>query len=112
MGGLARRQTPLTAHAGAGRQMAMRSEKSRYNFAMADLPSSQLLARFGGPDEDAAADVLFRRYAEQLTALARSRLSRTLASRVDPEDVVQSAYRSFFLLIRTGEVRLHESGDL
>ena len=78
---------------------------------MTDIPSAELLARYRRHDE-AAAEELFHRYAGRLTALARSRLSQALAARVDPEDVVQSTYRSFFLLAREGEVLLRESGDL
>jgi RNA polymerase sigma factor (sigma-70 family) len=79
---------------------------------MTDTPSAELLDRYNHRHDEAAAEELFRRYAARLTALARGRLSRALAARVDPEDVVQSAYRSFFLLARDGEVLLHESGDL
>jgi DNA-directed RNA polymerase specialized sigma24 family protein len=57
--------------------------------------SADLLARWMAGDQ-AAADALFGRYTEQLVALARDRLSTRLAGRLDPEDVVQSAYRSFF----------------
>jgi RNA polymerase sigma factor (sigma-70 family) len=78
---------------------------------MNDLPSSQLLARSRQGDSDAS-EALFSRYVERLTRLARSRLSRKLAARVDPEDVVQSAYRSFFRLASNGDVHLHQSGDL
>src|SRR5262245_3026211 len=78
---------------------------------MADTPSAELLARYRR-DDQAAAEELFRRYAGRLTALARSRLSHALAPRVDAEDVVQSAYRSFFVLARDGDVLLRESGDL
>lgn len=77
-----------------------------------DMPSAELLARYRGRHDEAAAEELFRRYSARLTALARSRLSRALAARVDPEDVVQSAYRSFFLLAGGEEVLLRESGDL
>jgi DNA-directed RNA polymerase specialized sigma24 family protein/tRNA A-37 threonylcarbamoyl transferase component Bud32 len=79
---------------------------------MSDTPSAELVARYRGCHDEAAAEELFRRYAGRLTALARSRLSQALAARVDPEDVVQSAYRSFFLLARDEEVLLRESGDL
>jgi tRNA A-37 threonylcarbamoyl transferase component Bud32/DNA-directed RNA polymerase specialized sigma24 family protein len=79
---------------------------------MIDAPSAELLARYHARHDEAAAEELFRRYAGRLTALARSRLSRALAARVDAEDVVQSAYRSFFLLARDEEVLLRESGDL
>jgi RNA polymerase sigma factor (sigma-70 family) len=79
---------------------------------MSDTPSAELLARYHRSHDEAAAEELFRRYSGRLTALARSRLSHALASRVDAEDVVQSAYRSFFLLARDGDVLLRESGDL
>jgi RNA polymerase sigma factor (sigma-70 family) len=79
---------------------------------MGDIPSAELLARYHHRHDEAAAEELFRRYAGRLTALARSRLAQALASRVDAEDVVQSAYRSFFLLARDGEVSLRQTGDL
>src|SRR5262245_52226224 len=79
---------------------------------MTDTPSAELLERYNRCHDESAAGELFRRYAGRLTALARARLSHSLAARVDPEDVVQSAYRSFFLLARDGEVLLQESGDL
>jgi RNA polymerase sigma-70 factor (ECF subfamily) len=71
--------------------------------------SAELLARWQDGDQ-AAADELFGRYTEQLVALARDRLSTKLAGRLDPEDVVQSAYRSFFahaesyVIERTGDL--------
>ena len=71
--------------------------------------SADLLARWKEGDR-AAADALFARYTEQLVALARDRLSTRLAGRLDPEDVVQSAYRSFFahaesfVIERTGDL--------
>ncbi|MBL8799939.1 MAG: sigma-70 family RNA polymerase sigma factor [Planctomycetia bacterium] len=59
-----------------------------------------------------AADELFRRYANRLIALARSRLSSKLAGRIDPEDLVQSAYRSFFARARDGQYDIERGGDL
>lgn len=41
--------------------------------------------------------VFFRTHSPRLEALIRSRLSRRFQQRFDPEDVVQSAFRSFFL---------------
>ena len=55
---------------------------------------------------------IFLRYFERLTALARSRLSPRLASRTDPEDVVLSVYRSFFIDARAGRFTLSRGGDL
>src|SRR5262249_20059390 len=79
---------------------------------MTDSPSDELLARYHVGRDEAAAEELFRRYSGRLTALVSSRLSRALATRVDPEDVVQSAYRSFFVLAGEGTVQLSETGDL
>ena len=70
-----------------------------------------LLARVRVGDERAAEE-LFGRYVERLVGLARSRLSGRLSPRVDPEDVVQSAYRSFFSRARQGEYSLSRAGDL
>ena len=66
--------------------------------------SAQLVARWQAGDE-AAAEALFARYADRLTQLAASRLARRLAARIDPEDVVMSAYRSFFVGARRGGSR-------
>ncbi len=63
---------------------------------MSDPKSRELLEQFlAGQGE--AATAIFERYVERLLALARTRLGARLRRRVDPEDVVQSAYRSFFL---------------
>ncbi len=70
-----------------------------------------LLERFRGGDEGAA-EAIFARYFERLAALARGRLSTRLAGRVDPEDVVLSAYRSFFVGAREGRYALGRGGDL
>jgi RNA polymerase sigma factor (sigma-70 family) len=59
-----------------------------------------------------AADELFHRYVNRLVALARSRLSRKLARRLDPEDIVQSAYRSFFVGAREGKYTLTRGSEL
>jgi hypothetical protein len=68
-----------------------------------------LLARWQQGDIGAA-DELFGRYTEQLVALARGRISGKLAGRLDPEDVVQSACRSFFAHVE--RYTLHRTGDL
>jgi RNA polymerase sigma factor (sigma-70 family) len=70
-----------------------------------------LLERFCAGDE-LAAESLFSRYFSRLTALARSRLSPRLARRTDPEDVVMSVYRSFFVGARAGRFTLNRGGDL
>jgi RNA polymerase sigma factor (sigma-70 family) len=73
--------------------------------------SALLVARWQAGDE-AAAEALFNRYADRLARLAASRLAQRLATRIDPEDVVMSAYRSFFVGAREGRFTLERGGDL
>src|SRR5438552_55665 len=77
----------------------------------AETESIKLVAQWRAGNEQAAAQ-LFHRYALRLITLAHGRLSAKLAARVDPEDVVQSAYRSFFVGARNGRYALERSGDL
>ncbi|OAI44890.1 hypothetical protein AYO44_13460 [Planctomycetaceae bacterium SCGC AG-212-F19] len=76
-----------------------------------DDMSIRLLAQWREGDQQAA-DRLFHRYAEQLTALARSRLSARMSRRFDAEDVVQSVYCSFFNGVGQGRFDLQCGGDL
>lgn len=61
----------------------------------------------GRPTGDAAREI-FERFTRRLIGLARSHLGERLRHRVDPEDVVQSAYKSFFL--RYGDDTLGSEG--
>ena len=70
-----------------------------------------LLKRWMEGDQEAA-DEIVDRYLSRLTALARTRLSPKMRRRVDPEDVVQSAYRSFFRNAADDRYVLERSGDL
>jgi RNA polymerase sigma-70 factor (ECF subfamily) len=70
---------------------------------------ADLMARLQAGDEEAAAHV-FHRYAQRLIALARSRLSPPIRQKTDPEDVMQSVYKSFFLRQARGQYQL-ESWD-
>jgi RNA polymerase sigma-70 factor (ECF subfamily) len=56
---------------------------------------AEFLGRFRAGDSVASREV-FRRFAHRLIALARVRFGAGLRHKVDPEDVVQSAYKSFF----------------
>lgn len=76
-----------------------------------DERSGNLLARWRQGDQQAAAE-LFRRYASRLVGLARSRMSAKLAPRVDPEEIVQSVYRTFFADAQDGRYDLQRGGDL
>jgi RNA polymerase sigma-70 factor (ECF subfamily) len=56
---------------------------------------AEFLARLQSGD-DAAAQELFARFTGRLLALARGRFAPGLRHKVDPEDVVQSVFKSFF----------------
>jgi RNA polymerase sigma-70 factor (ECF subfamily) len=71
----------------------------------ADESFADLMARLKSGEDDAAREV-FARFARRLVGLARSHLDARLARKVDPEDVVQSAYKSFFVRQRGGELEV------
>jgi RNA polymerase sigma-70 factor (ECF subfamily) len=71
----------------------------------------QLIAEFQAGSESAA-QTLFDRYCERLMRLAKRRIGQRMTSRVDPEDVVQSAYRTFFTRVKNDEFSFHEQDDL
>lgn len=56
--------------------------------------------------ENDAARVVFQRFAHRLIGLARNHLDHRLTAKVSPEDVVQSAYKSFFLRQRDGDFEI------
>ena len=60
-----------------------------------ETKSSDLLDRLKSGDSIATAQV-FHLYAQRLIKLAHSRLNTQIRQKVDPEDVVQSVFRSFF----------------
>src|SRR5581483_4578571 len=64
---------------------------------------AQFLARLHSQDQ-AAAQELFGRFAHQLIALARQHIGAGLRHKVDPEDVVQSTYKSFFFRYGAGNL--------
>jgi RNA polymerase sigma-70 factor (ECF subfamily) len=64
-----------------------------------------LMARLRAGDEEAAARV-FRQFTRRLIGLARARLAPAVRQKVDPEDVLQSAYKSFFRRHADGEFDL------
>lgn len=65
------------------------------------ITDHSLLRRFREGEEDAATR-LYLRYAARLQALASKQTSPQLASRFDPDDVVQSVFRTFFRRVSDG----------
>lgn len=70
-----------------------------------------LLSAFKAGSETAARE-LFDKYCARLMGLARRRIGQRMTSRVDPEDVVQSVWRSFFVRAKNDEFSFHGADDL
>jgi RNA polymerase sigma-70 factor (ECF subfamily) len=71
----------------------------------------ELISALRGGDERAAREV-FDANVGPLIALAQARLSRQLKRKLDAEDIVQSAFRSFFRRVQGGQFVFDEAGDL
>jgi RNA polymerase sigma-70 factor, ECF subfamily len=56
----------------------------------------QELSTLSGIPPEQFAEAVFNRYAQRLMSVARERIGTQLRSKVSPEDVVQSAFKSFF----------------
>ena len=63
----------------------------------------------GDPDVEAE---FWQKYGEPLQRVAQRQISQSLGKRVDAEDIVQSACRTFFRRVRQGEFQCEDSGDL
>jgi RNA polymerase sigma-70 factor (ECF subfamily) len=77
---------------------------------MVETPSLVLLARWRDAGDQRAVEEFLDRHLPRLIAVVRQRLSTRLGRRFDPEDVVQSACRSFCVRIRDGRLDV-ESTD-
>jgi len=67
-----------------------------HSFVMDPAPPFEEIVEGLRTGDDGAADVVFWRFAHRLIALARKKLDDGTRAKVDPEDVVQSVFRSFF----------------
>src|SRR5581483_2741706 len=62
-------------------------------------------------DEGAARQVV-EKYLDRLLTLARRRIGARMASRVDPEDITQSVFRTVFQRMKDGRLVLKDEDDL
>jgi RNA polymerase sigma-70 factor (ECF subfamily) len=77
-----------------------------------EAPSDRsLVRRLRGGQPDAATE-LYLRYADRLLALAAGQCAPDLAPRVDPEDIVQSVFRTFFRRVARGQYDVPEGEEL
>jgi RNA polymerase sigma-70 factor (ECF subfamily) len=62
--------------------------------------------------DNASAELVFKRYARRLIGLAASRLPAPVRTKEDPEDAVQSAFKSFFNRQKKGEFQPEDWDEL
>jgi RNA polymerase sigma-70 factor (ECF subfamily) len=74
-------------------------------------PFADLMAQLRAGDENAATRI-FNQFSQRLIALARSRLDAVLRQKVDPEDILQSVFRSFFTRHADGKYELENWDSL
>lgn len=76
------------------------------------MPDDRDLVNDFQDGSESAARELFDKYCERLLRLAKRRIGQRMASRFDPEDVVQSAFRTFFTRVRNDEFEFAHEDDL
>lgn len=75
------------------------------------ISDAELVEKCRGGDEAAAAE-LFNRYVSRLLGVARRRIGERMNSRMDPEDVVQSVFRTFFNRLKNDQFDIADEDDL
>jgi RNA polymerase sigma-70 factor (ECF subfamily) len=76
---------------------------------MSESPSfERVLSGVRRGDADGVAELIVRRFADRLVALAARRISERLRRRVEAEDVVQSVFRTFFRRLDDGLMELRD----
>lgn len=77
----------------------------------AQNPVKNLIERWQAGDE-AAAKELFERFQPDLVAIVRAGLSDELRSKIEPADILQSAFKSYFVRTRNGDYPLDDATSL
>jgi RNA polymerase sigma-70 factor (ECF subfamily) len=76
-----------------------------------EVSDRSLLRRLQHGQADASTE-LYLRYAQRLLALAAAQSSPELARRIDPEDIVQSVFRTFFRRASLGHYTVPEGEEI
>ncbi len=76
-----------------------------------DIDNRDLVRRLREGSNTAAREV-FDRYVQRLLGLAKRRIGARMNSRVDPEDVVQSVFRTFFTRMKADQFEITAEDDL
>jgi RNA polymerase sigma-70 factor (ECF subfamily) len=77
-----------------------------------ETPSDHSLLRRFRRGQDDGPTLLYLRYAERLRSLAAAQSAPDLAARVDPEDIVQSVFRTFFRRAAEGQYDVPEGEEI
>src|SRR3954470_11644903 len=77
-----------------------------------ETPSDHSLLKRFRRGQDDGPTLLYLRYAERLRSLAARQSSPSLATRVDPEDIVQSVFRTFFRRAAEGQYDVPEGEEM
>ena len=75
------------------------------------VPVSDLVDRWKSGSQ-AAANELYQRYAQRLCQQVERRIGRHLQGRLEPNDILQSAFRTFFRRAANGEFAIDHTGEL
>lgn len=78
---------------------------------LAQMTDHSLLQKLKGGHESAAT-ALYQRYAAHLRALTARQSSAALAARMDPDDIVQSVFRTFFRRATNDQYEVPRGEDL
>ena len=81
------------------------------NMPESSADDQDLIRRLRDGSNTAAREV-FDRYVERLLGLAKRRIGARMNSRVDPEDVVQSVFRTFFSRMKNDQFQINAEDDL
>lgn len=76
-----------------------------------EVVDQRLMERLHAGDREAATEI-YRRYADRLLGVAQRNTPADLRTRFDPEDVVQSVFRTFFRRAEAGAYAVPEGDDL
>ncbi len=76
-----------------------------------ELNDQGLIRAFLEGDQDAAT-ALYQRYADQLRVVAVRQSSASLITRIDPDDIVQSVFRTFFRRLTSDRYEAPEGDNL
>ena len=79
---------------------------------MSDGEAPQDIFRRWQSQDPAAAEEIYRRYAQRLAAIAEKQIGQRLRRRVGPDDIVQSVFRTFFRRAANGEFQIDHSNSL